>query len=142
MKKILSALLIATLLSSMTFILTGCGEKEELEGKQNELESNNTEENEEYDIKSTDDSIIITDEIGTQMILTFDADDKVSGLSLAAEFETEDEANIMKELYAEDTTIEVKVDGKKVILEYDETYVKTLFAEETRATIEASLLEE
>lgn len=142
MKKFFSTLLIVTLLSSITLVLTGCGEKDKLNENQNDLNSNNEEEAQKFDIESTDDSIIVTDETGTQMIISFDDEDKVSGLSLVAEFETEDEANLMKEVYGDDTAVEVKVEGKKVTLEYDETYVKTLFAEETRATIEASLREE
>lgn len=142
MKKFISTLLIVTSLSNMALVLTGCGEKDNLNDKQNEVESNNTEETGKLDIESTDDSIILTDETGTQMIITFDSEDKVVGLSLIAEFETEEEANLMKEMYADDTTAEVKLDGKKVTLEYNETYIKTLFAEETRATIEASLAEE
>lgn len=149
MKKYLKLMLISAILSSMILTLSACGEKEE-EHKEDILNNEMPEKIEEevedikVKVKSTEDSIIIAEEeTGTKMTLIFDENEKVKEFYMTAEVDTEEDAQTLKNIYSSEefsTQCTARVEGKTVIIEYNEQYINTMFEGETRETIEASLV--
>lgn len=147
MKKLLSVLLVLSMISC----LVACGEKNVTIDEQQDIDQNSeTLENDEVEtlehviVKSTEDSIIMSDETGTEMVFKFDGEQIIS-LSIATEVETEEEAELAKELYSAEDLAEictVSVEGKTVIMEYTPKAISEMFGGETRTTVEAELVNE
>lgn len=153
MKKYFQLVFVSFIIVNMVFALSACGDKKNEENNigQNNNEKNeirnNVEETEDMNMKVrlTEDSIVIAEEdTATEMILTFDAEDKVERFYMTVEAETDEDAQLLKSIYSSEEMLKnctVRLEGKKVIIEYNDEYINAMFGEETRATIEAGLKE-